>query len=137
MKLKIKLDDGAFEPVRAHPTDAGLDLRSPINVWIHPNTHVVIDTKTCVMIPDGYVGLLTSKSGLMAKGITSRGTIDAGYNSSIKAVLFNHGDDGYLVREGDKVTQLLILKVELPDIEFTDELSETDRGSGGFGSTGR
>ena len=137
MKLKIKIEEGGYEPIRGHATDAGLDLRSPVDVWVHPGEHVMIDTKTAVMIPDGFVGLLTSKSGLMAHGLTSRGTIDAGYNASIKAVLYNHGKEGYLVHAGDKVTQLIILPIVIPDIEYVDDLGNSERGGGSFGSTGK
>lgn len=137
MKLKIKIEEGGFEPLRGHSQDAGLDLRSSVDVWIHPGEHVIIDTKTAVMIPEGYVGLLTSKSGLMAFGLTSRGTIDAGYNASIKAVLYNHGKEGYLVHAGDKVTQLIIMPIVIPEIEYVDDLDDSERGSGSFGSTGK
>ena len=98
---------------------------------------MVFDTGVHVEIPKGYVGLITSKSGLMAKGITSRGTIDSGYTGSIRAVLFNHGERGYLVQKGDKITQMVVLPVLIEDVELTDTLEETERGAGGFGSTGR
>ena len=137
MKMRIKMDDFAIRPTRGHATDAGLDLYSPKTMWLHPGRHAMIDTGIHMEIPDGYVGLITSKSGLMAKGITSRGTIDAGYRGSIRAVLYNHGEEGYLVQEGDKIVQVVILPIEIPDLEFVDKLSETERGDGGFGSTGR
>ena len=135
--MKVKLDPGAFMPTRAHMYDAGLDLYSPIDTWLHPGQNLTIDTGVHMAIPEGCVGLITSKSGLMKKGITSRGTVDAGYTGSISAVLFNHGEEGYMIRRGDKITQIVILKVELPPIELVDELEPTDRGDGGFGSTGR
>lgn len=137
MKMKIKMDDFALMPTRGHATDAGLDLYSPETRWLHPGKHELIDTGIHMEIPDGYVGLITSKSGLMAKGITSRGTIDAGYRGTIRAVLYNHGDEGYLVNKGDKIVQIVILPIEIPELEIVDELSESDRGDGGFGSTGR
>lgn len=138
MVLKVKLDAGAKYPERAHTTDAGLDLRSPINKVIEPNGRAVIDTGVHVAIPEGYVGLLTSKSGLMARGgLTSRGTIDSGYTGSIRVVLFNHSCVPYAVSEGDKITQLVIVPIITPTFEQVDELDDTERGSGGFGSTGR
>ena len=137
MKMKIKLDPNSYMPLRAHPTDAGLDLRSPVSVWLHPGEHKAIDTGVHVSIPEGYVGLITSKSGLMAKGITSRGTIDSGYVGSIRAVLYNHGTEGYQIKEGDKITQLVIIPCITPELELVDDLEETDRGESGFGSTGR
>lgn len=135
--MKIKLDPGAYVPERAHPNDAGLDLRSMENKYVSPGEFVKFDTGVHVQIPEGYVGLITSKSGLMAKGITSRGTIDSGYTGSIKAILFNHGEEGYLVRKGDKVTQLVVLPCVVEDIELVSSLEETDRGESGFGSSGR
>lgn len=135
--MKIKLDDFGIMPERAHPYDAGLDLRSPFRVVIRPNDREVIDTGVHVAIPQNFVGLITSKSGLMAKGITSRGTIDCGYTGSIKAVLFNHSDKTYIVENGDKITQLVILPIAIPDLELADSLEDTERGENGFGSSGR
>ena len=137
MKLKIKLDSCAKEPVRAHDDDAGLDLRATETRWVHPGRHEAFDTGVHVAVPSGYVGLIASKSGLMLKGLTARGVIDSGYRGSIGIVLYNHGEEGYLVKEGDKIAQLIIMPIEIPEIEYVDELDETARGVGGFGSTGR
>lgn len=136
--MKIKLDPGAITPTRAHETDAGLDLYSPVWKIIRANDWEVIDTGVHVEIPYGYVGMITSKSGLMAnEGITSRGTIDCGYTGSIKAVLFNHSQAGYIVEKGQKITQLVIMPIITPDLELVDRLEETDRGCSGFGSSGK
>lgn len=135
--MKIKLDAGAKMPTRGHRYDAGLDLYSPVSTWLHPGQHIAIDTGVHVEIPEGFVGFITSKSGLMAKGITSRGTIDCGYTGSIKAVLYNHGSEGYQIKAGDKITQLVVLPCWIPDLEVVDELEDTERGGQGFGSTGR
>ena len=136
MKMKVKLSPGAVMPLRAHPEDAGLDLFSMQDGYIYAGEHAIFDTGVHVAIPAGYVGLITSKSGLMAKGITSRGTIDSGYTGSIRAVLFNHGPEAYLVRKGDKITQLVLLPIITPELEVVDDLEATERGAGGFGSTG-
>ena len=136
--MKIKLDEGAYMPVRAHATDAGLDLFSPVRQVIQANDWGSIDTGVHVEIPNGYVGMITSKSGLMAsKGITSRGTIDCGYTGSIKAVLFNHSNEYFVVEKGQKITQLVLMPIITPELELVDSLEETDRGANGFGSTGR
>ena len=91
-----------------------------------------------IEIPEGYVGLVKSKSGLMVNhGITTDGTIDAHYTGAIKVCLFNNGGSKYEVKKGDKIAQLVILKCELPELELVDSLEETDRGDCGFGSTGR
>ena len=135
--MKVKLDPGAYVPERAHPTDAGLDLRARDGIWIHPGEHVILDTGVHVAVPAGFVGMITSKSGLMGNGITCRGTIDSGYTGSIRAVLYNHGPEGYLVQKGDKICQLVVMPIYVEDIEIVQHLDETDRGAGGFGSTGR
>ena len=135
--MKIKLDPSAIMPNRAHRTDAGLDLYAPEDVTIWPHYRKSIDTGVHVEIPEGYVGLLTSKSGLMAKhGILSSGTIDSGFTGSIKAVLFNLSDDALTVKKGQKITQLVLFPIITPDLEVVDELGDTERGEGGFGSTG-
>lgn len=135
--MKVKLDPGSFMPERAHATDAGLDLKAREPIWIHPGEHVILDTGVHVQIPAGFVGLITSKSGLMGKGITCRGTIDCGFTGSIRAVLYNHGPEGYLVNKGDKICQLVIMPIHIEDLELVTDLEETERGDGGFGSTGR
>ena len=136
--MKVMLDEGAYMPTRAHSTDAGLDLYSPFDVMIMSNASAVIDTGVHVELPPGSVGFLKSKSGLNFKyGILGEGVIDAGYTGSIRVKLYNHGGDTYKIRRGDKITQLVILPVMLPDLEQVDSLEDTDRGANGFGSTGR
>lgn len=135
--LRVKLDDGAFEPVRAHPSDAGLDLKSTRTFWLHPGHQEFVDTGVHCEIPEGYVGLLTSKSGLMKKGLTTRGTIDSSFRGSIGVVVYNHGSDGIKIEAGQKITQMVLIPIITPIVEIVDELSETERGDGGFGSTGK
>ena len=135
--MKIQLDENALTPVRAHETDAGLDLRSMENGLIFPKCHKVFRTGCHIAIPRNYVGLLTSKSGLMSKGIKSEGTIDSGFTGDIRAVLFNHSWWFKRIRKGQKITQLVIMPIITPPLELVDSLEETDRGTGGFGSTGR
>lgn len=135
--MKIKLDPGAYKPVRGHATDAGLDLLAPESFWLHPGETKKINTGVHIDIPDGYFGLITSKSGLMAKGITSRGTIDAHYLGPIYAVLHNSSDEGVLFEKGMKLTQILFIPIIIPELEYVQHLGESDRGSEGFGSTGK
>lgn len=136
--MKITLDPGAYVPVRAHATDAGLDLKSPKLVYIPPYSSVVIDTGIHVEIPEGYAGMLKSKSGLNIKhDITSDGVVDCGFTGSIQVKLYNHGSHGYEVKNGDKITQLVLTPIITPAIELVDELKSTERGSKGFGSSGR
>lgn len=137
--MKIMLDKGAYMPVRGHKDDAGLDLRTPVPFGIEPGGSVTIDTGVHVEIQPGLVGMLKSKSGLNVKhGITSEGVIDAGYTGSIVAKLYNHGETCVVFGAGDKITQLVILPVYIPDeLVVVDKFEDTERGSGGFGSTGR
>lgn len=136
--MKIKLDPGAYMPGRAHPTDAGLDLRSPVNEFVPSFGGAIIDTGVHVEIPEGYVGMLKSKSGLNVKhGLTSEGVIDSGYTGSIVVKLYNHSSKEYLVQKGDKISQLVIMPIFTPQLEIVSRLEETDRGDNGFGSTGK
>lgn len=136
--MKIVLDEGATLPTRAHPWDAGLDLYSKEDGYIRSNHSRTFDTGTHIQIPEGCVGIVKSKSGLMCNhGIITDGTIDAHYTGSIKVCLFNHGGSKYEVKKGDKIAQLVIVPCLLPDLEWVDKLDETDRGDNGFGSTGR
>lgn len=136
--MKVMLDEGAYMPTRAHSMDAGLDLYSPVDVMIMPQASAVIDTGVHVELPPGSVGFLKSKSGLNVRhGILGEGVIDAGYTGSIRVKLYNHSEEGYYIQRGDKITQLVILPVILPDLEQVDSLEDTERGCGGFGSTGR
>lgn len=136
--MKVKLDDFAFIPERAHNTDAGLDLKSPICIEIPARSSAVIDTGVHVDLPIGTVGFLKSKSGLNVNhDITSDGVIDVGYTGRIKVKLYNHGIVPYQVLRGDKITQLVVVECHFPDVEIVEELDDTERGNKGFGSTGR
>lgn len=135
-ELDIVVDIGAEIPARAYPTDAGLDLFAMKGGWIFPKCRKVFDTGIHAAIPRGFVGLLTSKSGLMSKGITSRGTIDADFTGSIKAVLFNHSWWFKRIKKGQKITQLVIMPIVTPTPNLVGSLEATERGTNGFGSTG-
>lgn len=99
----------------------------------------MLHTGLHVQLPHGTAGLLVSKSGLNVKhGITSTGLIDEGYTGEILVKLYNNSDEDYLVNAGDKISQLVVIPVLYEDIHFSDSLDEnTDRGSKGFGSTGK
>ena len=136
--MRIKLDEGAFTPTRAHPTDAGLDLYARETKIIPARYWETFDTGVHIELPQGTVGMLKSKSGLNVKHhITSEGVIDVSYSGSIVAKLYNNGYDSYEVKAGDKITQLVIMPMLTPDIEVVDELEVKGRGNNGFGSTGR
>lgn len=137
--MKIKLDKGAYEPVRAYPTDAGLDLRTPKEFIIRPHDSYVIDTGVHVEFPHGWYGKLESKSGLNVKHsvVSCGGTIDESFVGSITVKLYNLGDEEYHFRAGDKIVQLVLMPYLAPSLEYVDELEDTDRGSKGFGSNGK
>ena len=136
--MKIKLDRGAFIPVRAHGTDAGADLRSPIDTVVPARGSRVIDTGVHIQLPRDCVGMLKSKSGLNVKyGITSEGVIDEGYTGPIKVKLYNHGEKDYVIERGDKITQLVVVPCRYLYFDLVDYLEDSERGGDGFGSTGR
>lgn len=142
--LMVMLDPGAKMPTRAHSTDAGLDLYSPVDAVVFPRwrrgakNSVVIDTGVHVAIPAGYVGDVKSKSGLMVNDdIITDGTVDSGYTGAIKVKLFNLGIKPVRITAGQKIAQLVIKKIITPVPVVVDSLEETERGAGGFGSTGK
>jgi len=138
MQLKVKLDDGAYAPDRAHPTDGGLDLFTPRDVYVPARGSATVDTGVHVELPHGCAGILVSKSGLNVKsGILSTGLIDEGYDGSIVAKLYNHTDFSVKLEKGAKVTQLVVVPVLYCEVEVVDEIAAGPRGSSGFGSTDR
>lgn len=143
-KLRIKLDRRAYMPERSHDTDAGLDLRAREDAIVPAGGSFVFDTGVHLELPEtifeGCVtaGFLKSKSGLNVNhNITSDGVIDKGYTGSIHVKLYNNGTEDYHVKRGDKISQLVIMPIFTPALEQVDELDETERGDGGFGSTER
>ena len=142
MKLQIVCPDPKLMPTRAHATDAGLDIRCAhkLGVILLPGQRELVNTGVAVNIPPGYVGLVHPRSGHAHKyGITvnnAPGTIDAGYTGTIKVNLINHGQDAVSIEYGDRIAQLLIQRVELPELEIVDSLDTTTRGTAGHGSTG-
>lgn len=137
-KLRVRLDEGAYLPQRAHDTDAGMDLRTPVDAYIRAGGSTVIDTGVHIQLPAGTVGMLKSKSGLNVKdGIVSEGVIDEGYTGTILVKLYNHGTEAKQFTRGDKITQLVVLPVLYPRVEQAEEIQGGPRGDNGYGSTGR
>ena len=136
--MKVKLDDGAFLPERKHTADAGLDLKAPKGtlIGLMPNDMVCINTGVHIELPSGYVGLIKSRSGLNRDGIQCEGVIDENYRGAIGITLYNQGEDLLIISPGDRIAQLLVVPCMYVDLEVVDELSDTDRGEEGFGSTG-
>lgn len=136
--MNVMLGEGAFMPEFAHKTDAGADLRSPVDVVIPARGSAVIDTGIHVEIQEGFTGFLKSKSGLNVKhDLIGEGVIDSGYQGSIRVKLYNLGDKDYSIKKGDKIIQLVIIPCAYCDFVEVNKFAETERGDGGFGSTGR
>lgn len=136
-----RLDDGIPAPHRAHPEDAGVDLCSTSDVTIAPGERAVVGTGIAIALPIGTVGLVHPRSGLAARAglsiVNTPGTIDAGYRGEIKVCLINHDPRSPIeIARGDRIAQLLVQRVELPMFVEVDELSDTSRGDGGYGSSG-
>lgn len=143
MRLKIKrLRDGAFLPEYAHgpAEDAGMDLRAMEDVTLPPGVSVVVPTGLAIELPHGYEAQIRPRSGLaLNHAITlpnSPATIDPGYRGEIRVILLNLGRQEYRVKRGDRIAQMVIARYEPVEWEES-ELSDTNRGQGGFGSSGR
>ncbi|MEM4625446.1 MAG: dUTP diphosphatase [Candidatus Pacearchaeota archaeon] len=140
MRLKFKkLKNNARLPIYANPYDAGMDLFSTEHCILRKGERKLISTGLAVEIPNGYELQIRPRSGLaLKKGISvlnTPGTIDAGYRGEIGIILINHGDEDFEVKEGDRIAQAVLNKIEIAEIEETDELTQSQRGTGGFGST--
>lgn len=140
MIVKVKLQPGAFLPTRAHDTDAGWDLYAREDFTVPAGGSAVHDTGVHMQIPEGYCGLLVGKSGLNVKhSILSTGLVDSGYSGPYLVKLYNHdrGKD-YRFHAGDKISQVTVLRLaEIEELEVVAELEESERGSDGFGSSGK
>lgn len=142
MQINIKLlDKDLPAPEYAHEGDAGCDLRSRIDQTIPPGERALIPTGISIAIPSGYGGFVQPRSGLALKHgisiVNTPGLIDSKYRGEIGVILINTDkSEPFEVKKGDKIAQLVIQKIESVKFNVVDELDETVRGSGGFGSTG-
>jgi dUTP pyrophosphatase len=133
------LDPGIDPPSRAHASDAGVDLRSTVDIVVEPGARAVIGTGVAVAVPDGWVGLVAPRSGLAAhQGVTitnAPGIVDSGYRGEVKVIL--QATDGRIsVARGERIAQLVIVPCHLGTWTYVDDLDDTERGTGGHGSTG-
>ncbi len=138
--LVVRLHHRAVLPERAHPGDAGLDLRSVEGLCLGPGLRADVGTGLAIALPPGFVGLIHPRSGLALRhGVTvanAPGTIDAGYRGEIRVILVNLGESEWACEVGDRIAQLLVTRVELPRITEVSALPGSGRGESGFGSTG-
>lgn len=136
-----RLDPLAVLPTRAHPTDAGLDLHALEASELAPGERAMVRTGVAVEIPDGYAGLVMPRSGLAARHgialVNSPGLIDADYRGELKVLLLNTDrEQPFSLAPGDRIAQLVLIQVQTPSVVEVACVSQTARGSGGFGSTG-
>ena len=141
--VKFTMAEGCDDliPAKAHADDAAFDLRSRVDLLLEPGKVAIVPTGLFLELPVGYEAQVRPRSGLAAKHyitvLNSPGTVDAGYRGEVGAILFNAGETAFEIHRGDRISQMVI--AALPDVTMTrvDKLSETDRGAGGFGSTGK
>lgn len=141
MTLRFKkVHPDAVLPSYAHPSDAGMDVRSVEDLVLAPGKRALVHTGLAMLLPPLYEAQVRPRSGLALKhGVTvlnTPGTIDSGYRGEVCVILVNLGEEDFRVCKGDKIAQIVIAPVTQPETVETDVLDETDRGAGGFGSTG-
>lgn len=138
MKVRVWLDDYACQPTRSHTTDAGYDLCSQDNETLYVNDSMEFDTGVHMQIPYGYAGIIIGRSGLNVNhGIHVHGLVDSNYLGSIKVRLYNHGDEPYKVKAGDRIAQIMFVQLPVTELELWDKASRGERGSKGYGSSGQ
>jgi dUTP pyrophosphatase len=143
VKLEIKrLDPDLPLPGYAHPGDAGIDLLSAEDATLKPGERAAVPTGIAVAIPDGFAGFVHARSGRALKEglalVNAPGLIDSGYRGEIKVIVVNLDPSSDIdIKRGDKIAQLVIQPVETAEVAEVEQLSESVRGEGGFGSTGR
>jgi dUTP diphosphatase len=142
MTLRVRrLDGRARLPTRAYPGDAGLDLYALEDGVLAPGERASIRTGIAVEIPEGEAGLVLPRSGLAARHgialVNAPGLIDAGYRGEIRVLLLNTDREAaFTIGAGDRIAQLVLVKVQTPEVVEVEDLAVSERGAGGFGSSG-
>lgn len=135
--MRVKYDDGAYKLERAHPTDAGLDIRAMKDGIVRAKNSMTFGTGVHIELPSEVMGDIRPKSGLMFKrDLLTFGTVDEGYDGEIMIHMFNLSDQDYWVRRGDKIAQLVTTRVVYEPVDAVNEINGGERGANGFGSTG-
>jgi dUTP pyrophosphatase len=137
----LRLDPELPAPAYAHPGDAGADLLTAVDVTLEPGERALVPTGIAIALPAGYVALVHPRSGLAARHglsiVNTPGTVDAGYRGEIKVLLVNLDPrDPVVLRRGDRIAQLVVQRVERAAFVEVEELPDSRRGAGGYGSTG-
>ena len=144
VEIRIQLDDGARLPVYGSSQAAGADICACLGIGnfmvIEPHKWAMVPTGVRISLPVGFEAQIRPRSGLAAKkGVTvlnTPGTVDSDYRGEIKVILINHSDDPFTINDGDRIAQMVIAKQETASFTVVQSLDETERGEGGFGSTG-
>lgn len=139
MKIRFKkLNNNAIAPKFNGVGDAGMDIYSDSDVLVEPSKVVAVPTGISMELPEGYVALVWDRSGLAIKnGIkTMGGVIDSGFRGEVKVIMTNLSDKELKLEKGSRVAQMIIQRYEVPEVELVEDLSESERGDGGFGSSG-
>ena len=139
--LITRLDPDLPLPAYEHPGDAGLDLRSRVDIRLEPGMRALVPTGVAIALPPGYVALVCPRSGLALRHgvglVNAPGVIDAGYRGEIGVILVNHDrESAVTIERGDRIAQLLVQQVGSARLHEVEELPGSHRGEGGFGSTG-
>ncbi|XP_069101796.1 deoxyuridine 5'-triphosphate nucleotidohydrolase, mitochondrial-like [Argopecten irradians] len=134
-----KLTENAFTPTRGSKLAAGYDLYSAYDYTIPARQKQIVKTDIQIALPDGCYGRVAPRSGLAAKHFIDigAGVIDQDYRGNVGVVMFNHAEKEFKVNKGDRIAQLVCERIYIPELEEAESLDDTDRGSGGFGSTGQ
>lgn len=139
--INMAPEDAELMPKRQHESDAAYDLRSRVDMTIAPGAFAGVPTGVRLEMPADFVADVRPRSGLAFKfGVTvlnAPGTIDSGYRGEVQAILINHGREPFIIKRGDRIAQLLFQRLPQVELISREQLSDSDRGEGGFGSTGR
>lgn len=141
MQIPLKqIDPGLPVPRHAHPGDGAVDLYAREGIALDPGERAIVPTGIAIAIPDGHAGLVVPRSGLAARQgisvVNAPGLVDSGYRGEIKVILVNLGSSPVAISRGDRIAQLMVVAVAHQELVVVDELPATERGEGGFGSTG-
>ena len=143
VQVKISMYENCSDliPTKAHADDAAFDLKSRVDITVPTNQSTLIPTGVFIELPVNYEAQIRPRSGLALKHnltlTNSPGTIDAGYRGEVGVIMFNHGPEEFAVKRGDRIAQMVIAELPQTELLLSDELNATDRGTGGFGSTGK
>jgi len=135
----MKLSEHGFQPIKGTPLSAGFDLHSAYDYSVPSKEKQLVKTDIAIEVPEGYYGRIAPRSGLAVKKFIDigAGVIDRDYRGNVGVVLFNFGSDSFEIKKGDKIAQLILVKIaDIDKCEEVESLDETERGAAGFGSTG-